>query len=60
MGEAMRPAGVDAAHIAGAAWKYVNDPDAVARSLGDFHVAAKYAWLIECMRERLPLWGVQA
>jgi hypothetical protein len=60
MGETMRRyASKEAVGMAGRAWKYVNEAHARVRSTGHFDVAAKYAWLVEYMRERLPLWGVK-
>lgn len=59
MGEKMRRyAGKEAVGMAGRAWKYVNEAHARVRSTGRFDIAAKYAWLVEYMRERLSLWGV--
>ena len=55
----MLPSEPNADRFADAAWKYVNQAHATARSSGDLHVAAKYVWLVDYMRERLPLWGVQ-
>jgi hypothetical protein len=58
MGEAVRATGPETSRLAGPAWKYVNHAHADARSSGHFDVAAKYAWLLDYMRERLPLWGI--
>jgi hypothetical protein len=60
MGKAMRKyaEGTDPPKMAGQAWKYVNEAHSRIRATGNFDVAAKYAWLIDYMRERLPLWGV--
>jgi hypothetical protein len=41
-----------------AAWRYVTAEESRQRVAGNDSVAAKYQWLVNYMRPRLPLWGV--
>lgn len=60
MGRAMRRhlEAAKAKNMASQAWQYVDAAHAKARRSGNYGVAAKYAWLVDYMRPRLTLWGV--
>jgi hypothetical protein len=48
-----------ARELAAGAWRYACAAQEKAHQRGDERVAAKYDWLVEYMRPRLPHWGVQ-
>ncbi|HEX7480967.1 MAG TPA: hypothetical protein VF331_24405 [Polyangiales bacterium] len=50
----------DVQEIAQKAWIFVVGAERRARTQGNYHVAAKYAWLVDYMRPRLHLWGIEA